>query len=223
MNIFAEKLSEMAKRKIKTQKSIPVIEQFDKPLEYFSIFQYLFFAGTYLYFWIYADISDAYKVYSLAMLIIFEFIMVHSGIFMTLIPAKYSLLLFFPFYGIFALVFNLSLNLGDNQILILYLVTVFHRMRFAFFNTDKDIKNRLIVFSVLAALAYFLLTFFCLIFSPILPYFALDEFFFNSDTYQSIKKMKGAFVDTPHEAIAFGFLYYLALACINFRLLRMAK
>ncbi|MFK8270532.1 hypothetical protein [Capnocytophaga stomatis] len=213
----------MAKQKIKKQKSVPIIEKFDTPLEYFSIFQYLVFAGTYLYFWLFADISDAYKVYSLAMLIIFEFIMVHSGIFMAVIPAKYSLLIFFPFYGIFALVFNLSLNLGDNQILILYLVTVFHRMRFAFFNTDKDIKNRLILFSVLGALAYFILTFFSLIFSPILPYFALDEFFFNSDAYQNVKKMKGAFVDTPHEAIIFGFLYYLALAFINFRLLRIAK
>ena len=212
----------MTKKKTKQRKksSIGIIERFDQPFEYLGVLQLLFMAGSYAYLWFSATETDAIRVYAYSLLMVFEFVMVHSGIFMTFFPRKISLLIFSPFYAIFALMFNMMLGGADNTILILYLTTVFNRMRFAFSDKSKEFINRNIAQSVFATAIYFFLVFFVLIFDFIIPEFALNEAFYKSEAYLNAKKAKGMFVDTPYSGIALGTLYFSLLACFNFYITR---
>lgn len=56
-----------------------IIERIDRPCEYVEVAQTALIACQYLYLWLFAGPDDAYKVYSLAILMAFEFVMVHSG------------------------------------------------------------------------------------------------------------------------------------------------
>ena len=55
-----------------------IIERIDRPCEYVEVAQTALIACQYLYLWLFAGPDDAYKVYSLAILMAFEFVMVHS-------------------------------------------------------------------------------------------------------------------------------------------------
>lgn len=109
-----------------------IIERIDRPCEYVEVAQTALIACQYLYLWLFAGPDDAYKVYSLAILMAFEFVMVHSGFFMAAMPLKASIRLFIPLYGLFAFAVGYSMREGDYTIIILYLATVLNRMRFAF-------------------------------------------------------------------------------------------
>ena len=58
-----------------------IIERIDRPCEYVEVAQTALIACQYLYLWLFAGPDDAYKVYSLAILMAFEFVMVHFGTF----------------------------------------------------------------------------------------------------------------------------------------------
>lgn len=88
-----------------------IIERIDRPCEYVEVAQTALIACQYLYLWLFAGPDDAYKVYSLAILMAFEFVMVHSGLFMAAMPLKASIRLFIPLYGLFA--FGHSMREGD--------------------------------------------------------------------------------------------------------------
>lgn len=127
-----------------------IIERIDRPCEYVEVAQTALIACQYLYLWLFAGPDDAYKVYSLAILMAFEFVMVHSGLFMAAMPLKASIRLFIPLYGLFAFAFGHSMREGDYTIIILYLATVLNRMRFAFFNVSKSVKQRVVRQSMIA-------------------------------------------------------------------------
>ena len=97
-----------------------IIERIDRPCEYVEVAQTALIACQYLYLWLFAGPDDAYKVYSLAILMAFEFVMVHSGLFMAAMPLKASIRLFIPLYGLFAFAFGHSMREGDYTIVILY-------------------------------------------------------------------------------------------------------
>lgn len=197
-----------------------ILEHFDKPFEYASVLQTVTLAFAYGYLWCFATDQDAYRVYSFVVLMLFEFIMVHSGIFMVFLPPKYSIWLFFMIYGLFAWGLNASLRIGDNTILIIYLTTILTRMRFAFFNVNKQIKHRIILMSIFAASIYFILLMGSVFVNKILPPFALDETFSKSEAYLQVKTAEGLLIDKPYILIFMGFLYYSTISIVDFRLLQ---
>ncbi|MFR5958948.1 MAG: hypothetical protein ACLUHA_04915 [Bacteroides stercoris] len=127
----------------------------------------------------FAGPDDAYKVYSLAILMAFEFVMVHSGLFMAAMPLKASIRLFIPLYGLFAFAFGHSMREGDYTIIILYLATVLNRMRFAFFNVSKSVKQRVVRQSMIALAVYFVLTVSVVCAESVIPSFSLEQLFPN--------------------------------------------
>lgn len=195
-------------------------KRIDKLFEYTGIAQTLFIAWQYLYLWLFAQPDDAYKVYSFAILIAFEFIMVHSGVFMAALSKKYSILLFCPLYGLFAWGFNRMLDGKDQTILIIYLLTILNRMRFAFFDASKTVKSRTIALSIMAVFIYFGLLFVVVLGSSIIPAFALGTSFSQSEAYQSVSQVGGLFMDKPYTAISLGFMYYSLLSYTNYKMIR---
>lgn len=193
-----------------------IIERIDKGFAYIGVLQTLIIAYQFIKVWGFADLNDAYIVYQLTVLMGFEFIMLHSGVVMCVIPRKYSLFVFCPIYALFAWGFSWYLPDQDYTIWILYLTTVLNRMRFTFFKVDEKMKQREIGNSIVGAIIYLLLMIFVVVLMELIPMFALDESFIQSSQYKAIMKAKGIFPEKPYVAICFGFLYYLSLSLVNF-------
>lgn len=194
------------------------IEKNDKVFQGFSVLINLLLVFRFLQLWINPTEVNAAEVYSMAVLVGFEFIMVHSGVFMAILPKKLSLYLLVPVYGLFALGFNFAVE--DNRVLLTYLVVVINRMRFAFSDVSPALKRRAIAYSVFAVFFYFILIISVSVGSDSIPEFGLDYAFTHSHGYESIKLAGGLLTDEPKTAMAFGVAYYFLLAIVEVVLLR---
>lgn len=92
-----------------------IIERIDRPCEYVEVAQTALIACQYLYLWLFAGPDDAYKVYSLAILMAFEFVMVHSGLFMAAMPLKASIRCLFRCMGFLHLHLGIQCGRGIIQ------------------------------------------------------------------------------------------------------------
>jgi len=190
-----------------------IIEKYDKPFEYIGAFMNLMLAYQFYNLWTNPQSTDIHKIGDFAVLIAFEFIMVHSGVFMSIMPKKWSLYFFIPFYGLFALVMNSSVS--DNSILIIYCLVVFNRMRFAFTNVSPKLRARSIAMSIFSALIYFILVVGLTVSYEHLPNFGLTTSFLNSINYYETINTSGVFTDHPHVPICIGLIYYTLLTLIE--------
>lgn len=199
--------------------SLGIIERYDRQFEYAGVLFQLVIAYKYFQLWSAPQPHQAEMILSMALLMIFEFVMVHSGVFMAILPKKWSLFVFVPVYGIFALAFNMAIP-NNHIILITYLLVVINRMRFAFSDVPRALRIRTIVMSVAAALVYFVLIFVVLMASDLIPELGLTPSFLASSGYNDMQKGSGEFVDYPHLTLCFGALYYTLSALVEFKLMR---
>lgn len=204
---------------------LPAGNAFKKFVSYFfdiiDILFTLFLSYQFLSLWISPGMQDAATIYSLAVLIVFEFIMVHSGVFMAFMPLRWSVFLFFPIYGLFALAFNTMIP--DNTIIWLYMIVVLNRMRFSFVQVNKEARARQVGNSAFAAMLYFILVMVISLASGIIPDFGLTDEYLNASGYHSVKMNGGLFLDTPKVALCFGALYYFLLAAFDMLVLILGK
>lgn len=140
----------------------------------------------------------------------FEFVMVHSGIATAVMNKKITLYILVPFYALFAWGFN-SIIGADNLILKIYLVVIFNRMRFAFFNPSDELRNRQLNFSVLAVMLYFFLLLFVGLGNSIILEFGLNSENLNHIGYNIAKTHGGFLLDKPKTAMCLGAFYYSLL------------
>lgn len=192
-----------------------IIEKYDKHFAYTGVLINLLMAYQFYMLLTKPGLDDAQKIYTIGVLIAFEFIMVHSGVFMSVFPKKLTLYVLFPIYGLFALAFNTMVE--GNHILYLYLIVVFNRMRFAFADVSANIKNRAVVTSALNAVTWFILIFVFLFNQEKFQIFGLtDEYLTLSGYYDIVGDNTDVFNETPHVALIFAIVYYLFLALIEF-------
>ncbi len=197
-----------------------ILEKYDDQFAYSSVIFNIAMAIQAFVLWFHPTLADADKIYTTALLIVFEFFMIHSAPFMLFFPKKISLFIFFPFYGLFALAFN---ALADgNTVLYFYLIIVFNRMRFAFFNGDKNLKSRTGTLSVIALVVWLLGIFIINMIKNYLPVFGLSENFLELSGYRA-KHSIGVFTDDPKMAMALAIIYYFFLAIAEYKLLRLFK
>lgn len=168
---------------------------------------YIFY--QFLNSWINPQIDGIGAIYTLPVLIAFEFIMVHSGVFMASFQRSKSIIFFIIFYGVFAWQFNKYVT--DDKILITYLIVVFNRMRFAFFNASKQQKDRQLGFSGLAVICYAFALFPVLIFHNYIPKLGLTAEFLSSSHFAQYAKTDDIFTKQPQVPFAIGCLYYTLL------------
>ena len=171
-------------------------------------------AYIFLKLWLHPQASDVKLIYSLTILILFEFVLVHSGVFMSILGRSWKGWAgFIVFYGLFALAFNALVN--GNQIIILYGAVVLNRMLPGILNREKTDKERGLMMSAVYALIYFGLLFPVFIGSSYIPHFGLNETFVKSADYLSIIQAGGDFAEMPHVFMCFGVLYYLILMLLE--------
>lgn len=193
-----------------------IIERYDRPFEYLGVLLKLIIVFQFWSLWYAPQPEDVARITNLATLMAFEFIMVHSGIFMALFPKKISLYVFVPFYGLFALAFTAIMD--DYTVLVIYLFVIFNRMRFAFSDVPTWMRDRAIITSIMAMIFYFVLI---IASSSIpLPKLELNETYLEAVQFSSFSDTEGTFIDEPHTAMAFGIFYYLALALFEVYLIK---
>jgi len=190
-----------------------IIEKYNRHFEYASILMNIFIAFQFYRIWLNPTIADADRINTMILLIVFEFIMVHSGVLMSITPKKISLFALVPFYGLFAWGFNFAAE--DNMVVIIYLIVVFNRMRFAFSDVPSVIKQQTILKSILAALAYFILIFVFLFGAKYVPRWGMTSETMLGIGYYKNQNASGLIVEMPHIAMAFAFVYYCILAIIE--------
>lgn len=189
--------------------------------EWIGIFFYAALIFEMVRLWIAPELDDVERLITLIMLVLFEFIVVHSGVFMAVMPRKWSMLVFIPFYGVFALAFNAAAP--GNAILFLYMGIVLMRMRFAFTAPSDEAKTKAIIMSASAAFAYFIFMFIFAIGGGFLPKFGLDYDYLQSSGYFDIFDASGEFVDAPQSPMAMGIAYFSFLIWLEIKVFGLLK
>lgn len=168
----------------------------------------LFYVGFILSVWFYPEYYNAEIIYNLTIILIFEFILVHSGVFMAVIQNKIALVGFALFYGVFALAINTSV-LGDAPIILyLYSATVINRMIFGLSSRSPQERQENMGYSALMALNFMFCIFAALILSFMVPYGGLTPSYLSSIDYYTAMTSGGEFPENPHVAFAFGVMYF---------------
>ena len=193
----------------------------------------LFLIYTFLRLWIHPQASDIEMISDFTVLLIFEFVMVHSGVFMSVLGRSWKAwLVFIIFYGLFALAFNAMVS--GNQIFILYGAVVLNRMLSSivrkpqkneiqlsgiFRKNGKQTENaepsKELILSVAYAVIYFFLFFIVIFCSSSIPRFGLTETFLDTANYRELNKLGGDFDKNPYVFMCFGTFYYLFLTLID--------
>jgi len=192
---------------------VKILEKYNPQFELAGLLMTLLIAFQFYTLWQNPVVGDAPKIISMCFLISFEAIMVHSAMLMSALPKKVSLYGLFPFYGLFVLAFIAVAQ--DPIILIIYLVTVFNRMRFAFSDVTKVLKHQAILRSILAGLSYFIPMLLFIFNSKYIPKWGMTIDSLKEIGYPGDSGSAGLLFETPHVVIAFGFSYYCLLAIIE--------
>ena len=178
----------------------------------------LYLAYQFLRFWIYPQADEIEMIYDFAILMGFEFIMVHSGVFMSTLGKSWKMWLFFSlFYGLFALVFNTFIS--SNYVIVMYCTVVLNRMLSGVqvWNNKNTTKvEGIILRACMTSLIYFLLIIFvvCLC-KDFIPMFGLSYDFLQTTDYDIEKMPGGILTENLHVSMCFGMLYYVALALMD--------
>lgn len=188
-----------------------------KQLLYLELIQYLIFAGIYLAAMVKPSMFSSEFIVSLQILIMFEFIMMHSGVFMSM--GKSAVILFFPFYFLFAFAFNLIMP--DNTIMYVYLFTILNR-----FLTGQNDSKRKNDHPTIRALFRCFATYFPTFIGSMALSSIIPEFGLTPDVQKQIIEdvainQKGDI--TLKMMISCGVLYYLALIYWEFYFSRRNK
>ena len=175
----------------------------------------IFLIYTFVKLWTRPQVSDIEMIFNFTVLMFFEFVMVHSGVFMCIIGRSWKGWLFFIIlYGLFALAFNSIVS--GNQILILYSVVVLNRMLPNILRKPEDTeKKERIIISAIYAMIYFFLFVTIIYCASSVPPFGLTKEFLESANFSEINTISGDFSDKPYIMMCFGALYYLFLTLVE--------
>jgi len=138
----------------------------------------------------------------------FEFILLHSAVFMSVLPKRISLLVLVPFYGLFA--WATSHAAGGHSFLLAYFGIIAMRMRFAF--TDVSMQERAINLhlSIVGIVVYFAAAIITAICAQALPEWGLTPEFLTYVGY--VDEPSEAVIHKPHQVVALTAIYFSLLA-----------
>ncbi|MEQ4922062.1 hypothetical protein [Proteus hauseri] len=178
---------------------------------FFSLFDY---ATQFLYIafivtvWWFPERFSVQTIYNLTVLFLFEFILVHSGVFMAAFARTKLVFALIPFYGIFALIIN-SMIMGDENLIIwLYAVIVANRIISGYQVKTKEEMGKNLFYSALLVLNFMLCLFSVMIFKFLVPYGGLTPEYLNEINYLYLIPQHSDYFNVPHVGMAYGTLFY---------------
>lgn len=185
---------------------------------FFSLFDY---ATQFLYIafiitvWWFPEKFSVETIYNLTVLFLFEFILVHSGVFMAAFARTKFIYCLIPFYGIFALIINSMIMGEENLILWLYAVIVANRIIGGYKAKTKDEFGRNLLYSALLMVNFMFSLFSVLILKFLVPYGGLTPSYLNEIDYLYLIPQHSDYFNFPHVCMAYGALFYgIPFICI---------
>lgn len=186
------------------------IERYDTAFKFTSVLSYAHLAYTYYRLWVLPTPEDAEQILTYSLLMLFEFILIHSGVFMALFSKSRAALLFFiVFYSGFA--FALNRLAPNNTILITYMFVVFNRMKTAFYARTPAMKRNIMKYSAVVATLYFFLLIAFVFGEGLIPALGVTEGFLSAIGYHSLTSTGGMFIEEPRVPLALGVVYFSVL------------
>ena len=174
----------------------------------------IFLIYKFLTLWTNPQVEDIDMIFNLIVLLMFEFFLIPTGMFIILARRSFLNWLFGSiFFGTFALAFN-SLVKG-NFILIIFVAMVLNRILFLIFNRAQTDRNKEMNKMLLIFLMYFGLVVLVAITAYFIPRFGLTETFLVSTNYMHDIDWEFEMLNMPHISMCFGILYYLALTIVE--------
>ncbi len=148
-------------------------------------------------------------ILSIAVLMAFEFILVHSGVFMSFFTERKAWLFFAVFYGLFAFAFNAAMP--NNILLYVYAMVVFTRMSVLLFDPSEEQVWQARKSSMVAVVLYMLSIMAVVIDDNLIPDFGLTQRYLAESGYLASLNVKGIFPEIPKTAFAASLIYYCGL------------
>ncbi len=153
-------------------------------------------------------------ILSIAVLMAFEFILVHSGIFMSFFTQRRAWLFFAAFYGLFAWIFNAAMP--NNIVLYVYAAVVFTRMGVLLFDQSEEQVWQARKSSIVGVPLYILSIAAVLIDQTMVPDFGLTQQYLTESGYLDSLNITGVFPEIPKTAFAASLIYYFGLIIWEF-------
>jgi len=157
--------------------------------------------------------EDLPRVTTLALLMGFEFLLVHSAVFMAVMPRKVSVFFLLPVYGVVALALNSGTD--NNVILYLYLGLLVTRLRFLFWDTDARHRSRVLKTSIIAGFLYLFSVAVIAFGETSLPEKGLNKAFLASNNYYENLTVHGIFTENPHLPLIMGIIYFTLMIVLE--------
>jgi hypothetical protein len=167
--------------------------------------------------WTHPGPADFARIQTLALLMGFEFFMVHSALFFNLMPRKVSVLFLLPVYWVIA--YFLNTGAENNVILYLYLGLLIIRLRFLFEDHTDIQKARATKISIGAGLIYFGAIGVIAVGETGLPAKGLNPDFFAQENYYETLNVGGIFTEQPHLPLIMGIIYFSMMIVFELYLL----
>ncbi len=153
--------------------------------------------------------ADLPRITTFALLMGFEFILVHSAVFMIVFPRKVSVFFLIPVYGVVALMLNSGTD--NNVILYLYLGLLFTRLRYLFGGADAEHRSKVLKTSIIAGFIYLFSVAVIALGETSLPEKGLNKVFLTANNYYETLTVHGIFTENPHLPIIMGIVYFSML------------
>ncbi len=167
--------------------------------------------------WAHPSPGDFPRLQTLALLMGFEFLLVHSALFINFMPRKTSILFLLPVYGATALMLNTGAE--NNLILYLYLGLVITRLRFLFTSRSPAQKSRAIKISIAAFLIYLFAVAIIAFGEEALPMKGLTKAFLETNGYFETLQVGGVLTEQPHLPLIMGIIYFSMMIVFELYLL----
>ena len=191
------------------------------PLDMLPVFAEVLIYGLLIFemwsLWTHPAPADFSRLQTLALLMGFEFFLVHSGLFFNLMPRKVSVLILLPVYGVIA--YFLNTGTENNLILVLYLGLMIARLRFLFTDHSDAQKSRATKISITAAVIYFAAIAVIAVGDASLPARGLTPEFLTQHGYYETLSVGGPFTERPHLPLIMGIIYFSMMIALDLYLL----
>lgn len=173
--------------------------------DYSTQFLYIAFIIT---AWWYPELFKVQTIYNLTVIFIFEFVLVHSGLFMAVLARTKLIFLFIPAYAVFAFMFN-SFVMGDENIILwLYAVIIANRLIGSYQIKSRNAWNRNIRDSAYMTINFLFCIFLIAIIRFIVPYGGLTPEYLDEVNYLRLIPSHSEYFNAPHVGMALGTLLY---------------
>lgn len=182
-----------------------VIKIFFSLFDYATQFLYIAFIIT---VWWFPEHFSVQTIYNLTVLFLFEFILVHSGVFMAAFSRTKFVFALIPIYGIFTLIINSMIMGEENLIIWLYAVIVANRIIGGYQVKTQEEFGKNLLYSALLVINFMFSLFSVLILQFLVPYGGLTPEYLNEINYLYLIPQHSDYFNVPHIGMAYGTLFY---------------